>query len=73
MQDTPCRVEIERARSNIRQRERERDDRTAYPPHSRLSFVSHHAERISIASVKGVNRAILDRRAKLASELSRRA
>ena len=48
-------------------------DRTAYPPHSRLSFVSHHAERISIASVKGVNRAILDRRAKLASELSRRA
>jgi len=42
-------------------------DRTAYPPHSRLSFVSHHAERISIASVKGVNRAILDRRAKLAS------
>ena len=46
-------------------------DRTAYPPHSRLSFVSHHAERISIASVKGVNRAILDRRAKLASELSR--
>ena len=34
---------------------------------------SHHAERISIASVKGVNRAILDRRAKLASELSRRA
>ena len=32
-----------------------------------------HAERISIASVKGVNRAILDRRAKLASELSRRA
>ena len=37
------------------------------------SFVSHHAERISIASVKGVNRAILDRRAKLASELSRRA
>ena len=39
----------------------------------RLSFVSHHAERISIASVKGVNRAILDRRAKLASELSRRA
>ena len=41
--------------------------------HSRLSFVSHHAERISIASVKGVNRAILDRRAKLASELSRRA
>ena len=24
----------------------------AYPPHSRLSFVSHHAERISIASVK---------------------
>ena len=48
-------------------------DRTAYPPHSRLSFVSHHAERISIASVKGVNRAILDRRAKLASELSHRA
>jgi len=48
-------------------------DRTAYPPHSRLSFVSHHAERISIASVKGVNRAILDRRAKLASKLSRRA
>ena len=49
-------------------------DRTAYPPHSRLSFVSHHAERISIASVKGVNRAILlYRRAKLASELSRRA
>ena len=49
-------------------------DRTAYPPHSRLSFVSHHAERISnLASVKGVNRAILDRRAKLASELSRRA
>ena len=48
-------------------------DRTAYPPHSRLSFVSHHAERISIASVKGGNRAILDRRAKLASELSRRA
>ena len=48
-------------------------DRTAYSPHSRLSFVSHHAERISIASVKGVNRAILDRRAKLASELSRRA
>ena len=48
-------------------------DRTAYPPHSRLSFVSHHAERISIASVKGVNRAILDRRAKLSSELSRRA
>ena len=48
-------------------------DRTAYPPHSRLSFVSHHAERISIASVKGVNRAIVDRRAKLASELSRRA
>jgi len=48
-------------------------DRTAYPPHSRLSFVSHHAERISIASVKGVNRAILDCRAKLASELSRRA
>ena len=36
------------------------------------AFVSH-AERISIASVKGVNRAILDRRAKLASELSRRA
>ena len=36
------------------------------------AFVSHHAERISIASVKGVNRAILDRRAKLASELSRR-
>ena len=33
--------------------------RRAYPPHSRLSFVSHHAERISIASVKGVNRAIL--------------
>ena len=32
-----------------------------------------HAERISIASVKGVNRAILDRRAKLASKLSRRA
>ena len=32
-----------------------------------------HAERISIASVKGVNRAILDRRAKLASELSRAA
>ena len=38
----------------------------AYPPHSRLSFVSHDAERISIASVKGVNRAILHRRAKLA-------
>jgi len=37
------------------------------------SHLSHHAERISIASVKGVNRAILDRRAKLASELSRRA
>ena len=28
-------------------------DRTAYPPHSRLSFVSHHAERISIASGEG--------------------
>ena len=48
-------------------------DRTAYPPHSRLSFVSHHAERISIASVKGVNRAILDRRAKLASPSSHAA
>ena len=35
-----------------------------------VSFVSHHAERISIASVKGVNRAILDRRAKLASKAS---
>ena len=54
-------------------------DRTAYPPHSRLSFVSvtprtraEHASP-SIASVKGVNRAILDRRAELPSELSRRA
>ena len=46
---------------------------TASPPHSRLPAVPHHAERISIAAVKGVNRAILDRRAKLASALSRRA
>ena len=31
------------------------------------------SQSVSIASVKGVNRAILDRRAKLASKLSRRA
>ena len=41
--------------------------------HRPVWLMSQHAERISIASVKGVNRAILDRRAKLASELSRRA
>ena len=38
-----------------------------------LPTIQKREERISIASVKGVNRAILDRRAKLASELSRRA
>ena len=64
---------LARKRQGQRKAQRSGVDRTAYPPHSRLSFVSHHAERISIASVKGVNRAILDRRAKLASELSRRA
>ena len=35
----------------VRKAQRSGVDRTAYPPHSRLSFVSHHAERISIASV----------------------
>ena len=67
------RLQLQRLNRLARKAQRSGVDRTAYPPHSRLSFVSHHAERISIASVKGVNRAILDRRAKLASELSRRA
>lgn len=46
--------------------------RTLPTPASHLCHTTRK-ERISIASVKGVNRAILDRRAKLASELSRRA
>ena len=41
--------------------------------HLHFHIFYNYSERISIASVKGVNRAILDRRAKLASELSRRA
>ena len=33
-------------------------DRTAYSPKYSLSFMSHHAERISLSVVRGVNRAI---------------
>ena len=46
--------------------------RTLPTPASHLCHTTRNASP-SIASVKGVNRAILDRRAKLASELSRRA
>ena len=33
-------------------------DRTAYSPKYSLSFMSHHAARISLSVVRGVNRAI---------------
>jgi len=42
---TPAVAKINRL---ARKAQRSGVDRTAYPPHSRLSFVSHHAERISI-------------------------
>ena len=45
-------------------------DRTAYSPKYSLSFMSHHAERISLSVVRGVNRAI---RSHLATLSARRA
>ena len=43
-------------------------DRTAYSPKYSLSFMSHHAERISLSVVRGVNRAIRSHLATLSKE-----
>ena len=46
-------------------------DRTAYSPKYSLSFMSHHAERISLSVVRGVNRAIRSHLATLSARLAR--
>ena len=46
-------------------------DRTAYSPKYSLSFMSHHAERISLSVVRGVNRAIRSHLATLSARLER--
>ena len=59
--------------SHARKAQRSGVDRTAYPPHSRLSLCHTHAERISIASVKegaGTAPSSIAVQTKLASELS---
>ena len=48
-------------------------DRTAYSPKYSLSFMSHHAERISLSVVRGVNRPIRSHLAKLATLSARLA
>ena len=44
---------------------------TAYSPKYSLSFMSHHAERISLSVVRGVNRAIRSHLATLSARLAR--
>ena len=46
-------------------------DRTDYSPKYSLSFMSHHAERISLSVVRGVNRAIRFHLATLSARLAR--
>ena len=46
-------------------------DRTAYSPKYSLSFMSHHAGRISLSVVRGVNRAIRSHLATLSARLAR--
>ena len=43
----------------------------AYSPKYSLSFMSHHAERISLSVVRGVNRAIRSHLATLSARLAR--
>merc|ERR1711965_974204 len=45
-------------------------DRTAYSPKYSLSFIPHHAERISLSVVRGVNRAIRSHLATLSARLA---
>ena len=46
-------------------------NRTAYSPKYSLSFMSHHAERISLSVERGVNRAIRSHLATLSARLAR--
>ena len=56
---------------NSKQGTKGRYDRTAYSPKYSLSFMSHHAERISLSVVRGVNRAIRSHLATLSARLAR--
>ena len=46
-------------------------DRTSYTPRSKISYMAHHTQRVSLAIVKADSRAIIDGYRRQSASLSR--